>query len=122
MAWLLNFIQKVFFFPKVDGRFYLLYFIVVTKFSDTGAYIVGSLIGRHKLIPRLSPGKTIEGVVGGLALGVGVALGTTVGASVGGAVGPGAAGCGREARRTGSEGESCPILTRPGAVDLWSAK
>jgi phosphatidate cytidylyltransferase len=52
----------------VDGRFYTLYFILVTKFSDTGAYVVGSLIGRHKMIPRISPGKTWEGFVGAIAL------------------------------------------------------
>ena len=33
--------------------------------SDTGAYCVGSLLGRHKLFPRVSPGKTWEGSVGG---------------------------------------------------------
>jgi len=50
------------FFQNVDGHFYLLYFVVITKFSDTGAYAVGSLIGRHKMIPRISPGKTWEGI------------------------------------------------------------
>ena len=45
----------------MEGKYYLLYFILVTKFSDTGAYAVGSLIGRHKMIPRISPGKTWEG-------------------------------------------------------------
>ena len=68
VPWLLNFIQKINFFPRVDGRFYTLYFILVTKFSDTGAYVVGSLIGRHKMIPRISPGKTWEGFVGAIAL------------------------------------------------------
>jgi phosphatidate cytidylyltransferase len=58
VPWLLNFIQKINFFPHADGRFYLIYFLVVTKFSDMGAYTVGSLIGRHKMIPRVSPGKT----------------------------------------------------------------
>lgn len=38
--------------------------------TDTGAYVVGRLIGRHKLSPRISPGKTIEGFVGGLVIGV----------------------------------------------------
>src|SRR5438874_5739255 len=70
VPWLLNFIQKINFFPKVDGHYYLLYFIVITKFSDTGAYLVGSLIGRHKMIPRISPGKTWEGFGGALAVSV----------------------------------------------------
>jgi predicted CDP-diglyceride synthetase/phosphatidate cytidylyltransferase len=48
----------------VDGKYYVLYFILVTKFSDMGAYVVGSLIGRHKMIPRISPGKTWEGFWG----------------------------------------------------------
>lgn len=66
VPWLLNFVQKInfFFYPGEDGRYYLLYFVVITKFSDTGAYAVGSLIGRHKMIPRISPGKTWEGFAG----------------------------------------------------------
>jgi len=74
VPWLLNFIQKINFFPGVEGHFYLLYFIVITKFSDTGAYLVGSLIGRHKMIPRISPGKTWEGFGGALAVSVLVSL------------------------------------------------
>jgi phosphatidate cytidylyltransferase len=66
VPWLLNFIQKIIYFPGVDGRYYVLYFIVVTKLSDIGAYSVGSLIGRHKMIPRTSPGKTWEGLGGAL--------------------------------------------------------
>jgi len=46
----------------------LVSWIVVVKMGDTGAYAVGRLIGRHKMAPLLSPGKTIEGVVGGLVL------------------------------------------------------
>jgi phosphatidate cytidylyltransferase len=70
VPWLLNFLQKITFFycPRVEGRYYLLYFIVITKFSDTGAYVVGSLIGRHKLIPRISPGKTWEGFAGAVVV------------------------------------------------------
>lgn len=44
--------------------------IIVVKMSDTGAYTVGRLIGRHKMAPKLSPGKTVEGLVGGLAFAV----------------------------------------------------
>lgn len=70
VPWLLNFVQKINFFPGLEksGKFYVLYFIVVTKFSDTGAYAVGSLIGRHKMIPRISPGKTWEGFGGAVAV------------------------------------------------------
>ncbi len=68
VPWLLNFIAKITFLPGIDGRFYVLYFIVVTKFSDLGAYVTGSLIGRHKMIPRISPGKTWEGFAGAIAI------------------------------------------------------
>lgn len=48
------------------GMFLLLWLLAVTKFTDMGAYIVGSMIGRHKMIPHLSPGKTWEGFGGAL--------------------------------------------------------
>jgi phosphatidate cytidylyltransferase len=75
VPWLLNFIQKINFFPGVDGRFYVLYFIVVTKFSDLGAYCTGSLIGRHKMIPRISPGKTWEGFGGAILVSTAASVG-----------------------------------------------
>src|ERR1041384_3472855 len=70
VPWLLNFIQKINFFPGLgdQGKFYVLYFMIVTKFSDTGAYVVGSLIGKHKMIPRISPGKTWEGFGGAIGI------------------------------------------------------
>lgn len=67
VPWLLNFIAKIVFFPGIEGRYYVLYFILVTKLSDVGAYLTGSLIGRHKMIPRISPGKTWEGFAGAIA-------------------------------------------------------
>ena len=74
VPWLLNFIQKINFFPGVEGKYFLLYFILLTKFSDMGAYVVGSLIGRHKLIPRISPGKTWEGFLGAIVVSTGASL------------------------------------------------
>lgn len=68
VPWLLNFIQKIAFYPGFDGRFYVLYFTVVTKFSDLGACVVGSLFGRHKIIPRISPAKTWEGFAGAIVI------------------------------------------------------
>src|SRR5436189_1393083 len=44
----------------------LLVLLVITVAAyDTGAYLTGNLIGRHKLAPRISPGKTWEGLGGG---------------------------------------------------------
>ncbi len=69
IPWLLNFLQKINFFGRgVQGNFYILYFVLVTKFSDCGAYAVGSLIGKHKMIPRISPGKTWEGFGGAIVV------------------------------------------------------
>ncbi len=42
-------------------------FMVLLWTSDTGAYVVGRLVGRHPLFPRVSPKKTVEGLLGGLA-------------------------------------------------------
>ncbi len=75
VPWLLNFIQKINFFGRgVEGNYYVLYFVLVTKFSDCGAYMVGSLIGRHKMIPRISPGKTWEGFGGALVVSMGASV------------------------------------------------
>lgn len=48
------------------GMGVLLMFIAAVKCTDIGAYFTGSFIGKHKMIPWLSPGKTWEGMVGGL--------------------------------------------------------
>jgi phosphatidate cytidylyltransferase len=44
------------------------YFFLVIMGSDTGAYYVGKNFGKHKLVPKVSPNKTWEGFVGGIAL------------------------------------------------------
>lgn len=74
VPWLLNFVQKINFFPGVEGKFFVLYFILVTKFSDMGAYATGSLIGRHRMIPRISPNKTWEGFAGAILLSTAASL------------------------------------------------
>ena len=45
----------------------LLSLLIVVKMGDTGAYTVGRLIGRNKMAPELSPGKTVEGAFGAVA-------------------------------------------------------
>jgi phosphatidate cytidylyltransferase len=74
VAWLCNFITRIN-FATASGRFFVMYLVVVTKFTDIGAYLIGSSIGRHKLIPRISPKKTWEGTVGGLLFAVAGSLG-----------------------------------------------
>ncbi len=49
------------------GRYVILIPFVVAFLSDSGAYFVGMKFGRHKLAPVVSPNKTIEGALGGLA-------------------------------------------------------
>ncbi|GAB6187610.1 phosphatidate cytidylyltransferase [Thermopirellula anaerolimosa] len=44
--------------------------LMVVKLGDSGAYAVGRLFGTHRLAPRLSPGKTLEGAVGAILFGV----------------------------------------------------
>ncbi len=49
----------------------LLAIFVIIWVNDTGAYCVGSLIGKHKMIPRVSPSKSWEGLFGGIAFAMG---------------------------------------------------
>lgn len=57
-----------------DGRWWLVYLLVVTKMNDAAAYFVGKLWGRTPLAPKISPKKTIEGALGGLLISVLVSL------------------------------------------------
>jgi len=72
VLWLFNFMTKILYVvPRspegaVMGQFYCLYLIAVTKFSDMGAYLTGSVVGRHPLIPHISPKKTWEGFFGAM--------------------------------------------------------
>jgi phosphatidate cytidylyltransferase len=71
VAWLFGFTTKIIYLTpraagQITGHWYLLYLLVVAKFSDMGAYLTGSLIGKHKMIPHISPGKTWEGFAGAL--------------------------------------------------------
>lgn len=50
------------------GLFLLIGVIVITKFADAGAYFAGRALGRTKLCPAVSPGKTVEGLLGGIVV------------------------------------------------------
>ena len=56
------------------GSEYILYLILMIWFADSGAYFAGRTLGKNKLIPNVSPGKTWEGVFGALAITLVVAL------------------------------------------------
>ena len=52
----------------------IVFLVLVSWCSDIGAYTIGRLCGRHPMAPTLSPNKTIEGAIGGIAFSVAVAL------------------------------------------------
>ncbi len=68
VPYLFHFLIALLFRPGLpgEGLVLALYLIAVTKMTDAGAYLTGSFLGRHKMIPRISPGKTWEGFTGGI--------------------------------------------------------
>ncbi len=63
-----------------DGPLYLLFALLVVWVADAGAYFAGKRFGRVKLAPSISPGKTWEGVIGGLILVIVLAFAVAQGA------------------------------------------
>ncbi|MXX34798.1 MAG: phosphatidate cytidylyltransferase [Gemmatimonadetes bacterium] len=51
----------------IEGFMLVMLPVAVTSLADTASYFVGKRLGRRRLAPRLSPGKTVEGSIGGLA-------------------------------------------------------
>jgi len=72
ISWLFSFIVKIKLLPFGTALVGALIFI--TKGSDIGAYIIGSIFGKHALIAKISPKKSVEGAIGGLFSGVLIAL------------------------------------------------
>ena len=68
-----GFIIRLALYPQeVSSGFWLiLLVVVVAKFTDMGAYLVGTLIGKHKAIPHISPAKSWEGYIGSLFFAIG---------------------------------------------------
>jgi phosphatidate cytidylyltransferase len=64
---------------RIDfGLWPLLMFVFVVKSADIGAYSIGTLFGKHKFSPKISPGKSWEGMTGAIAAAVIVAIGFVV--------------------------------------------
>ena len=82
IAFLGVYIVRLRFLP--DGFYWLLLAIAPAGISDIGAFLVGSAIGSHKMAPALSPGKTVEGYLGGVltAAATGYAVGAIANFSV----------------------------------------
>ncbi|MFR8011073.1 MAG: phosphatidate cytidylyltransferase [Clostridia bacterium] len=53
-------------FGKMDGLYLILFGFICSWVTDIGAYFVGRFLGRHKLSPKISPKKTVEGAAGGV--------------------------------------------------------
>ncbi|MFC4991665.1 phosphatidate cytidylyltransferase [Rubritalea tangerina] len=79
IPFLFSFLGRILFVPEcegaVPGAWLLLWLVCVTKFTDIGAYCTGSLIGKHKMIPHISPGKTWQGFFGAIVWAMGIGCG-----------------------------------------------
>lgn len=72
LGWLGHFLVLLRLPADPVGRLWTAFALLVTWAADSGAYLVGSRWGRHRIIPRLSPGKTWEGYLGGWMIAVAV--------------------------------------------------
>ena len=73
IAFLFSFVTRIAFFDdrfehwtEIAGRTYLLFLLATAKCTDIGAYLTGSLLGKRKMIPHISPAKTWEGFFGAI--------------------------------------------------------
>lgn len=70
VPFLFSFMARLLMLPDgsgaVPGAALVVWLVAVTKFTDMGAYLTGSLIGKHKMIPHISEGKTWEGFFGAI--------------------------------------------------------
>lgn len=65
IAWLLGFLALIYKYME-GGLGILVAVVMAVALSDVGAFTVGKLFGRHKLAPKISPNKTVEGLIGNI--------------------------------------------------------
>ena len=70
ISWFLSFLIKV----RFEGVGFVAFLLLTTKMGDIGAFFLGSSFGKHTLISRISPKKSIEGTIGGLIISIITAL------------------------------------------------
>ncbi len=67
VSWFFSFLVKTrLLLPGMEGALLVAFIILVTKSGDIGALVIGTRFGRHPLLPKVSPNKTIEGTLGGI--------------------------------------------------------
>lgn len=66
IAFLFSYLYYIRAYKAEEGVWLVLFFILVTKMGDVGALVTGKWLGRHILMQRISPRKTVEGFVGGV--------------------------------------------------------
>ncbi len=67
VSWFFSFLVKIrLMIPGLDGVKLLAFILIVTKSADIGALIIGSKFGKHPLLPKVSPNKSVEGWIGSL--------------------------------------------------------
>lgn len=76
VSWFFSFLIKIRLLPF--GALLLAFILLITKAGDIGAFLVGTRLGSHALIARISPKKSVEGAVGGLIFSVLAALASKV--------------------------------------------
>ena len=72
VSWFFSFLIKLRVRP--EGAHLVAFLLLVTKGSDIGGYLIGSRFGSHRLIPRISPNKSVEGFLGGLVVSLSAAF------------------------------------------------
>jgi len=72
VAWAMSLFVRLRLLPGGPGL--VAWIVLVTKAGDIGAYLIGSRLGRQPLAPRISPRKTVEGLIGGLIFSIAAAL------------------------------------------------
>jgi phosphatidate cytidylyltransferase len=76
VAWFFSFLVKIrLMLPGMEGIKLLAFILLVTKSADIGALLIGSSLGKHPLLPKVSPNKSVEGTLGALLVSACTALG-----------------------------------------------
>ncbi|MBI3601899.1 MAG: phosphatidate cytidylyltransferase [Candidatus Omnitrophica bacterium] len=75
VSWFFSFLVKIrLMLPGLEGVELLGFILLVTKSGDIGALLIGTSIGKHPLLPKVSPNKSVEGTAGGIMVSALVAV------------------------------------------------